>query len=121
MALTRDGRSFGVYFVITASLTNDVPNKLFSLLSQRITFTLPDPSDYTTIVGRGWASFNDVPGRGLAVQLVGDRPVPLEFQTAVPVAAAAEDRAPAGDAFRELTVRIATAWLGLVHATPPLN
>jgi len=121
MALIRDGRSFGVYFVITASLTADVPNKLFSLLSQRITFTLPDPSDYTTIVGRGWASFNDTQGRGLAVQLVGDRPVPLEFQTAVPVAAPTEDGAPAGDAFRELAERMAAAWQTLETATPALK
>ena len=124
MALIRDGRSFGVYFVITASLTVDVPNKLFSLLSQRITFTLPDPSDYTTIVGRGWGSFNDVPGRGLAVQLVGDRPVPLEFQTAVPVAEGAEGETAgrravaAGDAFRELTERMAAAWQTLETAQP---
>ena len=124
MALIRDGRSFGVYFVITASLTADVPNKLFSLLSQRVTFTLPDPTEYTTVVGRGWARFNDVPGRGLAVQLVGDRPVPLEFQTAVPVAAVAEagaEGAPAGDAFRELTERMAAAWQTLETANPALK
>ena len=67
IALIRDGRSFGVYFVITASLTNDVPNKLFNLLSQRLTFTMSDPGEYTTVVGRGWPRFNDTPGRGLAV------------------------------------------------------
>ena len=115
MALIRDGRSFGVYFVITASLSNDVPNKLFSLLSQRITFTLPDPSDYTTIVGRGWASFNDTPGRGLAVQLVGDHPIPLEFQTAIPVGEAGVD------GFRELAQRMQNAWATLVAAAPALK
>ena len=45
-------------------LLGDVPNKLFNLLAQRITFTQADPSDYTMIVGRGWTRFNDVPGRG---------------------------------------------------------
>src|SRR5260370_30758404 len=111
MALIRDGRSFGVYFVITASLSVDVPNKLFSLLSQRITFTLPDPTDYTTILGRGWVRFNDVPGRGLALQLFGDRPVPLEFQTPLPVGAgAAHGAPPARDTLRELAQRMATAW-----------
>ena len=128
IALIRDGRSFGVYFVVTASLTVDVPNKLFSLLSQRITFTLPDPTDYTTVVGRGWASFNDVPGRGLALQQIGDRPMPLEFQTAVPVSAAPVDNtaadgstATAGDAFRELAERMAAAWQTLETATPALK
>jgi GTPase SAR1 family protein len=112
MALIRDGRSFGVYFVITASLTADVPNKLLSLLSQRIAFTMPDPTDYTTIMGRGWTRFNDVPGRGLAIQLIGERPFPLEFQTAVPVSAGS------GDAFRELADRMAAAWQTAETAAP---
>ena len=89
IALIRDGRSFGVYFVITASLTNDVPNKLFSLLSQRITFTLPDAGDYTTVVGRGWAALQrHARPRPGGADWWANRPVPLEFQTARPGGAA---------------------------------
>jgi S-DNA-T family DNA segregation ATPase FtsK/SpoIIIE len=116
MTMIRDGRSFGVYFVVTASLNADVPSKLFSLLGQRITFTMSDPTDYTTIMGRGWVRFNDVPGRGLALQMIGDRAVPLEFQTAVPVGEGA-----GGDAFRELAERMAAAWQTLEAANPALK
>jgi DNA segregation ATPase FtsK/SpoIIIE-like protein len=104
LAMVRDGRSFGVYFVVTATLPNDIPLKLFNLLNQRITFTQSDPSEYTTLVGRGWGRFNDEPGRGLAVELVGDAPVPLEFQTAVPVGETEADQ------YRELAQKMAQTW-----------
>jgi S-DNA-T family DNA segregation ATPase FtsK/SpoIIIE len=112
--LIRDGRSFGVYFAVTAPLINDVPGKLFGILSQRVTFTQVDPSDYTSILGRGWSSFNDEPGRGLVIDLVDARPQPLEFQTAVP--AVGED----SDLYRELSERMAKAWDKMVEADPGL-
>ncbi|MCW1969756.1 MAG: FtsK/SpoIIIE domain-containing protein [Anaerolineae bacterium] len=85
IALVRDSRSFGVSFVVTGSLYNDVPSKLFTVLSQRITLTQADPSDYAMIFNRRTMRINDVPGRGLAVEMIGEDPVPLEFQTAVPL------------------------------------
>ncbi len=115
IALVRDGRAFGVYFVIAGTLVGDVPNKLFNLLTQRMTFTQVDPSDYTTIVGRGWASFNDEPGRGLTVEPVDERPVPLEFQTAMPVTESS------GDAYRELAQRMAQAWAKVEAQNPALT
>ena len=84
ITLVRDGRAFGVYFVITGTLVVDTPSKLFNIITQRITFTQSD-GDYTSIVGRGWTRFNDEPGRGLVVELVDEQPVPLEFHTGVPV------------------------------------
>jgi hypothetical protein len=30
-----DGRQFGIYFVLTANTVNDLPNKLYNLLTQR--------------------------------------------------------------------------------------
>ena len=114
IAMVRDGRAFGVHFAITAPLISDVHSKLFNILGQRITFTQADPSDYSTIVGRGWARFNDEPGRGLAVEMLDGRPQPLEFQTGVPAGE------PDGEAYRELAQRMATAWEGLVAETPAL-
>ena len=112
--LIRDGRSFGVYFAVTAPLINDIPSKLFSILSQRVTFTQVDPTDYTTILGRGWTSFNDEPGRGLVFDLVNARPQPLEFQTAIPIVG--EDT----DFYRELSERMSKAWEAMVEADPGL-
>ena len=50
-----------------------------------MTFTQVDPTDYTTIVGRGWVRINDEPGRGLLLATVDNRAQPLEFHTGVPV------------------------------------
>ncbi len=96
IALLRDGRSFGINFVITANMYGDVTMKMLNLLTQRMTFTLSDPSDYTSIVGRGWMRFNDVPGRGLCLQTIGGEPQPLEFQAAVPLDAEIEAALLAG-------------------------
>ena len=115
IALVRDGRSFGMYFVIATALTNDVPSKLFNVLTQRMTLTLPDASEYSGIVGRGWPGFNDVPGRGLMVDLVNDRPQPLEFQTAMPLGAAETDY------YKELSLYMEKAWAVLENQTPALK
>ncbi len=102
--LVRDGRSFGVYFAFTANLVGDVPSRLFNVLGQRVTFTQVDPTDYTTIVGRGWVNINDEPGRGLMVATVDGRPHPLEFHAAVPAAD------PDADGYRDLIDRMAKGW-----------
>jgi DNA segregation ATPase FtsK/SpoIIIE-like protein len=115
IAMVRDGRSFGVYFVVTGTLVNDVPIKLFNILTQRLTFTQADASDYTMIVGRGWTMFNDEPGRGLTVEVVDERPQPLEFHTGVPV------WDEASDPYRELVNRMAKAWAALEGANPALK
>jgi hypothetical protein len=59
--------------------------------------------------------FNDEPGRGLCVQLVGERPFPLEFHTGVPALEGV------GDPFRELAQRMAKAWQTLEQADPALK
>ena len=110
----RDGRSFGIYFVVTGTLFADVPNKLFNLMGQRVTFTQGDVTDYTSIVGRGWVPIPDVPGRGLCVQMEGGKPFPMEFHTALPVGMGE------GDPFRELCARFGAAWKILTDATPSL-
>jgi hypothetical protein len=95
-----------------------VPNKLFNLLGQRLALTMPDSGDYSMIVGRGWSSFNDEPGRGLAIQLVGDKPIPLEFHTAMPVGEVESDST---DHYREMAQRMAAAWTALLAQDPKLK
>ncbi len=114
LQLVRDGRSFGVYFVVTGTLINDVPAKLFNLMGQRVTFTQGDPMDYSGIVGRGWVPIPDVPGRGLCVEMEGGKPFPMEFHTAIPVGLGE------GDPIRELCARMSAAWKMLTDATPML-
>jgi len=117
IALVRDGRSFGVFFVATASLTGDMPMKLFSVMTQRFTFTQNDPSDYSNIVGRGWTRINDEPGRGLTQEVVGETPMPLEFHAAIPLG----DEDDETDYFRELPKRMAKAWATVEAQSPEMK
>jgi S-DNA-T family DNA segregation ATPase FtsK/SpoIIIE len=107
--LVRDGRTFGVYFVITGAIYGDVPNRLFNVLNQRITFAQIDPSDYSMIVGRGWTTINNVPGRGLTVEQIENSPQPLEFHTAVPAGE------PDGGHYRQLAKVMNEAWQSMVE------
>jgi S-DNA-T family DNA segregation ATPase FtsK/SpoIIIE len=84
MAILREGRAFGVHFVITGSLISDVPIRLFNMLNQRITFYQTDPGDYATIFGKGCPRITDLPGRGIAMHPTKDSPIPLEFHAATP-------------------------------------
>ncbi|HEY3291056.1 MAG TPA: FtsK/SpoIIIE domain-containing protein, partial [Anaerolineae bacterium] len=110
LSLLRDGRAFGIYFVLTASLLGDITGKMLSLLNQRVTFTQSERLDYMTIVGRGAPRINDTPGRGICVGLVDDKPTPLEFHTAIPLSG---DPADQTDYFRVLTATMAQAWAKL--------
>lgn len=114
ISLVKDGRAFGVYFVMTANNMNDVPGKLFNILGQRLTFNQLDPLDYSMIVGKGGINPNDVPGRGLMVATVEGKPRPLEFHTAVP------GGEPDGELYRTLADRMASVWESLVEAAPEL-
>jgi S-DNA-T family DNA segregation ATPase FtsK/SpoIIIE len=114
IALIREGRSFGVYFAVSASLLRDVSGKMYSILGQRLTFTQVDHLDYSSIVGRGWTNINDEPGRGLKVETLEGRPQPLEFHTAVP------GGNPDGDVYRDISQRMMKAWDLLVESNPEL-
>src|SRR3990172_8407657 len=100
ISLVRDGRQFGVHFVITATVPGELPAKLYNVLGQRITFTLPDPSMYMDIVGRTSISLPNLPGRGLA-SLDGQ---PLEFHLGVPAIEGEKD------AYAHLADRMLAAW-----------
>jgi hypothetical protein len=79
MPLIRDGRAFGMHFVITAGTTRDLPGKLYNLITQRLTLTQADNTAYSEIAGRGARNFDNFPGRGLMALVVDDERVPVEF------------------------------------------
>ncbi len=79
-SMVREGRAYGVHFLISADMPNALTSKLFNLITERYTLKLSDPSEYSSIVGRGVpADLTPVPGRGFV--RVGN--MPLEFQTAL--------------------------------------
>jgi DNA segregation ATPase FtsK/SpoIIIE, S-DNA-T family len=77
--LAEQGRSLGIYLLISTPLVSNFPAKLSSHMSQSVTFQLNNPSEYVEAVGRtgGLMPEKDVFGRGL----VRDDP-PAEFQLA---------------------------------------
>ncbi len=49
--LVRSGRTYGIYFIITADQSRDYSYRLLSLLEQRIALRLPDLYDYSDFLG----------------------------------------------------------------------
>lgn len=97
ISLARQGRTYGIYLYISASQVRSIPNKLYSLFTERLTLRLPDPADYSAIVGRNAEEIEPIPGRGLC--RVGRRS--LEFQVAVHPAAVKEIGADNVSVYRE--------------------
>jgi len=113
MSLVRDGRAFGLYFAVTASQVNDLPGKLYNLFTERMSLKLPDPTEYTGIVGRGAPRFNDVQGRGV----VSVERTPLEFQIAIPMQPQAKPEAISldeGSLYEEIAQAMSAAWTGVL-------
>jgi S-DNA-T family DNA segregation ATPase FtsK/SpoIIIE len=81
ISIAREGRAYGVHLVATATQTNAMPGKLYSLFTERMTLKLADDTEYANIVGRGVPGIDDIAGRGF----VAVERNPLELQIAVPV------------------------------------
>lgn len=119
IGLVRDGRTYGVHFLFSASLTNTIPGKLYNLFTERLTLRLADAGEYANVVGRGVPDMGEIPGRGF-VSI--DR-TPLEFQTAIPVGATAEDEQQGLDDTKklaQLALRMKAAWK-LGRVAPPID
>ena len=84
MSLVRDGRQFGLSFIISANLLGDLGNKLANLFTQRVCFTLSN-GEYIDVVGRPPLPLTDLPGRGFIPVAFDNKIVPLEFHVALPV------------------------------------
>ena len=104
--LTREGGSYGIYLVATASNENAVPYRIAQNLKGGVALRMPDPSDYASIVGRtDGLEPENIPGRGL----VKGKP-PLEFQTALPVGGTSE--AQRAQQIRQLAEQMNEKWGG---------
>ncbi|HRE46272.1 MAG TPA: FtsK/SpoIIIE domain-containing protein [Aggregatilineales bacterium] len=86
IAITRDGRSAGIHFILTAQTIATVPSKLYNNLTERYTLKLAD-GDYASVVGRSQIPLSDIAGRGF----VNHENQALEMQIAMPVIATREE------------------------------
>lgn len=76
VSLARQGKAYGLHFVITANRLNVISSKLYSLFTERLTLRLADAGEYSAIVGSQIPEIEEIPGRGYT--RVGR--VPLAFQ-----------------------------------------
>jgi DNA segregation ATPase FtsK/SpoIIIE-like protein len=64
LPLLRSALNVGIFFIVTANLPNNLPNRLYVLFNERMTFKQTETDRYIDIVGRGAVEIGDVPGRG---------------------------------------------------------
>ena len=50
--LLKIGRMYGLYFIVTALQSTDIPSRLANLIQKRVAFNLTDHNEYTLLVGR---------------------------------------------------------------------
>ena len=105
VALARQGRPYGIHFVITAARPATLNNKLYNLFTERFTLRLADPSEYSAVVGSNPGEIEEIPGRGLT-RWAGR---PLTFQVALmPGALDAQGRVRGeGQRIRDLGLQMA--------------
>lgn len=81
-ALMREGRAYGIFFVITAYTVRDV-SSLLAAFETRLALRLNSDDDSAQLIGKDYASRlirPDMPGRGF----MRGSPRPVEFQIALP-------------------------------------
>ena len=81
VGLVRQGRPYGVHFVVTATRLSEVPTSLFGLLSQRWSLKLAEGGDYRAVVGGQVGDLGDGAGRGVLKEGLNL----LRFQVAEPL------------------------------------
>ncbi len=120
ISLVREARAFGVHFVVTADQANALPNKLFSLFTERMTLRLSDPSEYTTVVGRGVPDMGQIAGRGFVK--IGR--TPMEFQVALPLGGDDSEtgkRIDESEQMKNLAQIMTATWGGAWKGEPPAS
>jgi DNA segregation ATPase FtsK/SpoIIIE-like protein len=118
ITLVRDGRAFGIHFVITATATRDLGSKLYNLITQRMTLAQADSSAYADIAGRGARNFDNVPGRGLMGLVVDDETLPVEFHVGIPGQPDALSDLDVVDGYQAIAQRMERVWLAMGGKRP---
>lgn len=107
--LVNEGRAVGIFVVMTANSAAVVPDRLRSLIQQKIALELGDPGDYLVAVGRVGAVPEDLPsGRGF----VAANP-PLACQISLPTLRATEDEQDAAAATAEIVQQLTQGYVAL--------
>ncbi|HVU11586.1 MAG TPA: FtsK/SpoIIIE domain-containing protein, partial [Phototrophicaceae bacterium] len=113
-----EGRAAGIAFVITASSVDSVPDRLRSIIGQRIAFTLGDTPSYAMLVGRLSAppENSPPPGRGY----IYNSP-PLLCQIALPQMSARDGLTSEAEMLNRMSSLIQEMRAGYENAKASLN
>lgn len=111
--LINEGRAVGLYVTMTANSPGIVPDRIRSLMQQRISLELGDPADYLIAVGRVNASADLPAGRGF----VASNP-PLAAQIALPTLRATEDDQDTLAATAEIVQQLRQGYLAMKNLPP---
>jgi S-DNA-T family DNA segregation ATPase FtsK/SpoIIIE len=84
--IMRDGRAYGIYFIVTALQSSAIPFKLMNLLDHRMVLYMTEKNEYAMILGRSGLDVEPLPGRGLLNTIP-----PTQFQIAAPLSELGED------------------------------
>ena len=79
VGMLRQGKSYGVHFLVTAGGFGTMSNKMYSLFTERLTLRLSNSDDYASVVGNRMTDVDEIAGRGY----VRERHMPLSFQVAL--------------------------------------
>lgn len=113
--LINEGRSTGIYLVFTASSVAAVPDRIRSLVQQRIALHIGNPGDYVLMVGRIEGVMDDhiPPGRGYLYQSP-----PLLCQISLPARGANPDDHAAADDMNNTIQAMRRAYLTMKKIRP---
>jgi DNA segregation ATPase FtsK/SpoIIIE, S-DNA-T family len=120
VALARQGRQYGLHFVVTAPRPAALSSKLFNLFTERFSLRMASADDYSAVIGNRPDELEELPGRGLT-RLNGRT---LSFQVAL-VSGALDSEGRVRDEIQSLQqlgaqIQTAISTLGL-RFNPPLR
>lgn len=84
--IMRDGRAYGIYFVVTALQSSAIPFKLMNLLDHRMALYMTEKNEYAMLLGKSGLDIEALPGRGILNCVP-----PAQFQIAAPFSETGED------------------------------
>lgn len=108
--LVRRSLNAGIVFVVSANLPANMPPRLYSLFTERITLRQSNIDRYMDLVGRGVVEIENQPGRGYIRR--GQRPV--LFHTALPLGVAALNTATGPDQMQAPLLQLSTHMCELI-------
>ena len=112
VALARQGKAYGLHFIISVNRLNVISSKLYSLFTERLTLRLSDAGEYSAIVGSQVSEIDEIAGRGAT--RVGR--FPLSFQVALLPGAINEQAQVGGEA--KIVQAIGARMKALISAAP---